>query len=822
MNSYISYITDPIDGKNDGGKGKNLKFLASNNIDVPNGIIISAEFYKNYYKNPPQFNFNDDSILEQQSNNFYKEVLKKNLPEEFIHEIQSKILKLGEDNNYAVRSSSTFEDLEGAAFAGQHDTFLNINIDKIEKNIRKCFASLWKKNAILYRRNAGFEQKEASMAVVIQKMIYADSAGVAFSVNPVSGRMEHVLIEGNWGIGESVVEGESLTDNWIVDVNKNSIYEKNIAKKNFQYIADFNGLKKIVLNKKQSIQSCLSDEQILFLADQVKKLEKIYRKPQDIEWVFKNKKFYIVQSRPQTTIPPIFTRDESAERFPDPLTPLTWSYVEEAFNNSLEYSLKLMNINLPTRPWFDLKNHYVYGNQNAVKILAQFRPINFSNLNDLIKEIPTIRDRYKWVIDLPNIWMRDLDKYLIRIGYMMNENIEAMNSEKTQLYLDKLFKLANDYFKPNIAISMTQAFLSNTLLYIINKIVGNKLKAHDILKKIISASETKTGQINNEIFEMAKIVRSDKKIMNELKHGGKKFLLISEKFPHFMKIFNKFIKNYGHREISFDYYIPTWMESPHIVLDMIYLTATSDMNDDPWKKYQDIRKIQMESTQILYNNSPESIHFFLHELIRLCLDFTFLDDLEHFQTTRLNLLARKSIGIIGEKIQKNSDLNDPYDLFFLKKDELEQISNFKLDENTIKKIYYRKKQYLNAFKEEPNWELNNIEKPINSDKNIFFGTPGSPGEFEGQVYLVNGVEDFSGLPNDSILIAKTTNPAWTVLFYKAKAVITESGGPLSHGAVTARELGLPAVMSVRGCMNIFSNGELVRINGTKGFVEKLN
>jgi pyruvate,water dikinase len=188
----------------------------------------------------------------------------------------------------------------------------------------------------------------------------------------------------------------------------------------------------------------------------------------------------------------------------------------------------------------------------------------------------------------------------------------------------------------------------------------------------------------------------------------------------------------------------------------------------------------------------------------------------------LNLLARKSIGIIGEKIQKNSDLNDPYDLFFLKKDELEQISNFKLDENTIKKIYYRKKQYLNAFKEEPNWELNNIEKPINSDKNIFFGTPGSPGEFEGQVYLVNGVEDFSGLPNDSILIAKTTNPAWTVLFYKAKAVITESGGPLSHGAVTARELGLPAVMSVRGCMNIFSNGELVRINGTKGFVEKLN
>ena len=108
------------------------------------------------------------------------------------------------------------------------------------------------------------------------------------------------------------------------------------------------------------------------------------------------------------------------------------------------------------------------------------------------------------------------------------------------------------------------------------------------------------------------------------------------------------------------------------------------------------------------------------------------------------------------------------------------------------------------------------------DKNIFFGTPGSPGEFEGQVYLVNGVEDFSGLPNDSILIAKTTNPAWTVLFYKAKAVITESGGPLSHGAVTARELGFPAVMSVRGCMNIFSNGELVRINGTKGFVEKLN
>lgn len=411
------------------------------------------------------------------------------------------------------------------------------------------------------------------MAVVIQRMVNADVAGVAFSVDPVSGNLAHVLLEGNWGLGKSVVAGEASTDSWVVDECK--IVERRICEKTFKYVpADKGIVRRDIPLEEQSIP-CLSDEQLFIISQKARDLMEIYAAPQDMEWVMEKGTLYIVQSRPQTTIPPRFTRDESAERFPDPLTPLTWSYVQETFNNSLEFSLNLMNIHLPTRPWFDLKNHYVYGNQNAVKLLAFYKPVQARNFHELIDEIPELRKKYSWVMDLPQLWLRDLDQYLLKIGELNSINLNTLDCNGFHEYLNKTFSVVNDYFKPNIAISMTQTFLTRTLFTVIGQLIDNPLEANDLLKKIISTPETKTGQINREIFFLAQIAITEPQLMKHLEKGGKSALGHIKDFETFFKKFQNFIENYGHREISFDYYYPTWSDAPEVVLDLIYLTASS-------------------------------------------------------------------------------------------------------------------------------------------------------------------------------------------------------------------------------------------------------
>jgi pyruvate,water dikinase len=208
---YLSRLNETPDASRDGGKGYNLKVLTQAGFNVPEAVIISAEFYSAHYPQPPQFSFHDDVALAQQCERFRQKIFELPLSKELEAGIALFIKELGKESRFAVRSSSTFEDLAGAAFAGQHETFLNVSPEKINEKVRLCLSSLWSPHAVLYRNHQSFSQAEVSMAVVIQRMIPGDAAGVAFSVDPVSGNLKHVLIEGNFGVGESVVGGESIT-----------------------------------------------------------------------------------------------------------------------------------------------------------------------------------------------------------------------------------------------------------------------------------------------------------------------------------------------------------------------------------------------------------------------------------------------------------------------------------------------------------------------------------------------------------------------------------------------------------------------------------
>ena len=819
--SYFTGFNEILNVEADGGKGNNLKQLVAMGFNVPEGIVIGSSFYKKHYPFPPDFDFQNEQLLEAQCKEMIWKIEEISLPKNFMDELKQELTSFGHEVRFAVRSSSTYEDLSSSAFAGQHDTYLNVPIQELEAKIRKCFASLWQKHAVLYRMHRGFDQRNATMAVVIQKMIPAETAGVAFSVNPVNGDLSQALIEANFGVGESVVGGEAATDSWVVDTSNLTVVERRINEKEHCIVASEIGTEVKELQSEDRNKPCLSDIQIIEVTKKVKQIEQDFGSPQDVEWAFMNSTLYILQSRPQTIIPPCFTRDESAERYPDPLTPLTWSYAEEAFNNSLEYSLKMMDINLPTRPWFAMKDCYIYGNQNAVKLLSTYRLFDMKSVADLAGRLPVILDRIAWVFDLPNLWMRDLEKYLINIGELRAVSFDSFNIEDFHSYFKKVFVVANDYFKPNIAISMTQAFLTKALYEVIAMLTGDPNKALLKLKQITATSGTKTGQINREIYGMAVKARENKELFDLLAQGSSNALKSLHLFEEFESKFNEFIENYGHRETTFDYYKPTWVDAPWVVLDLIYLAASSGQRTEPEEREKQIKVQSFEATQQLIAETPSELRYFISELIRLTNTYTYLDDLEHFQTTRINVLARRVAGAFGAKLVDANQLEDKFDVFFLTKEEIESVKSFELPDEIKSNIITRKKEYLEACSREPIWDLNQVSDAIEDETDFLKGVPGSPGECEGEAYLVRGPEDFAGVPDNSIIVARTTNPAWTPLFYKAKGLITESGGPLSHGAVTARELGLPAVMCVRNALKIFKNNEKVRIDGKKGIVFKI-
>src|SRR5262249_24923960 len=268
--------------------------------------------------------------------------------------------------------------------------------------------SLWADRAIAYRAQQGFDHRQAAMAVVVQTMVQCEVAGVAFSVNPVSGDLSEIVIDANFGLGESVVSGEGEVDHWTLDKKTGAVREARIARKTRAARSAEQGTREVELTAAEGERPALDAAQLAELAALVTKVEGSYRFPQDIEWGLERGRLHLLQARPIATIPPRWTRDESAERFPTVITPLTWYFVDAGFPRSLNHSLALMDFPPFHGKWFGLHGHYVYGNQNAVMLYAARNPLELRSLDDVRARLPSLRHEFRWVQELPVLWSRDL------------------------------------------------------------------------------------------------------------------------------------------------------------------------------------------------------------------------------------------------------------------------------------------------------------------------------------------------------------------------------------------------------------------------------
>ncbi len=768
-----------------GGKGASLARLFQAGFPVPGGVVVTPDAYRAFVGDEPVdlagLEVSRADTLREQCAAIRDRLLVRPLPAPVRAAIRARLPRLP----VAVRSSSTLEDLAGSAFAGQHDSFLEVATEEaVLDAVRRCFASLWEDRAVRYRHERGFGQ-DAAMAVVIQEMVPAEAAGVAFCLDPISGDLGKLVVNAAPGLGERVVSGDGDVDQFVLDKETGEVIERTVGPG--------------------------SQPPLEALYHLCVRIERFHGFPQDIEWASVGGNLYLLQSRPVTHFPARWTRAESAERFPNPITPLTWDFTVEGFHESLAHSLALLGLPAFEGRWFDRRDGYIYGNETAVKLFTAGQQAEFDDLDELRHLVPVFRERYHWVQQLPVNWARDLDGYLLALGELRSIDLDRLSRGRLWQHIERIDILGREYFLPNIAISLTQGLLHKVLFRLVALVAPDE--AASLYDDLTCFCDTKTNLVNRDLYELYTAARADRDLAVKLRDQEPRSLSLSE-HPEFATRFDGFLERHGHREIDFDPYHPTWSGQPWVVLANLRLMLGRDEIDEPHRSELAVRIRQQQAEQVYLAAVPEDLRFFAAEILRLARAYTALDDLEHYQTTRLHPLFRTAMVEAGRRL----GLEPPDDVFFLRKESLRRALLESVD--VQEEAEDGRAEYERQVRSDPPFAHGEAIPPAEGG-DVLRGFAGSPGVVEGRTCRVLSVEDFPGFEPGAVLVTRTTNPAWTPLFYTACAVVTESGGPLSHGAVTARELELPAVMGVRGLLAHLGDGVRVRVNGTAGTVEIL-
>ncbi len=294
-----------------GGKGASLGEMTKAGIPVPPGFVILADTFREVIKDNnlaaeisgllKAVRVEDTESIDEASKKIRELIAKAKTPENIEQEILKHFDEL-KAKHIAVRSSATAEDSTTASWAGELETYLNTPRDNLLETVKKCWSSLFTPRAIFYRIEKKMQDDDVAVAVVVQKMVESEISGIAFTVHPVTKDSNSMVIEAGWGLGEAIVGGQVTPDTYTIDKKNMKVADVYQSEQEMMIIRDGNETKEAPVPSEKKSQQKLSEKQILELAEICLKIEKHYGKPQDIEWAFEDNKFYIVQSRPITTL----------------------------------------------------------------------------------------------------------------------------------------------------------------------------------------------------------------------------------------------------------------------------------------------------------------------------------------------------------------------------------------------------------------------------------------------------------------------------------------------------------------------------------------
>ncbi|HDR7708035.1 TPA: phosphoenolpyruvate synthase [Bacillus thuringiensis] len=847
-----------------GGKGLNLGELSNiQGIQVPEGFCVTTVGYEQAIGKNGAFKtlLNQLAMLKIEERDQIGEISKKirevimavEIPVDVVESVVYYLSHFGDEHAYAVRSSATAEDLPYASFAGQQDTYLNIiGKENILQHIKKCWASLFTDRAVIYRMQNGFDHNQVSICVVVQKMVFPEASGILFTADPITSNRKVLSIDASFGLGEALVSGLVSADNY--KVKEDEIVEKVIATKKLAIYGRKEGgteTKKISPNQ-QKVQT-LTEQQILQLARIGRQIEAYFGCPQDIEWCLVDDTIYIVQSRPITTLYPIpevndgenhvYVSVGHQQMMTDPLKPLGMSlfqltsfgprfqaggrlFVDVAQRLASPASREfLLNTIGESEPLIKDALMAVIERDNFIKLLPDDEKENSKRMPPAGSQ-PQIENDPAIVTDLIKNSEASIEE--------LKQNIQMKSgSDVLSFILEDIQQLKKILFHPqSMAVIMAGM---NALSWINEKIeqwLGEK-NAADVLSQ--SVQHNITSEMGLALLDVADVIRPYPEVIAYLQHvEDDRFLDELIQFKGGEKVrdaIDAFLNKYGMRcSGEIDITKTRWSEQPATIIPMI-LNHIRDFEYGASKRkfaegLQEALKKEAELLERL-QHLPDGEQKVEETKRMICNLRNFIGYREYPKYGMIHryFIYKQALLKEAEKLVKNNVLDEIEDIYYLTFEELhEVVRTNKLDY----KIIHKQK---NAYKL---YEKLTPPRVITSDGEIItgkykrenlpaeaiVGLPVSSGVVEGRARVILNMED-ANLEDGDILVTAFTDPGWTPLFVSIKGLVTEVGGLMTHGAVIAREYGLPAVVGVENATKLIKDGQRIRVHGTEGYIEVL-
>ncbi len=822
-----------------GGKGANLGELSRGGFDIPAGFVITTAAYDLLLRNRDLRSRLDTAVaalepdqpeaLTKISRNIRDLFENISVPQVITDEVMKAYHRLG-SAGVAVRSSATAEDLPEAAFAGQQETFLNvIGEGALLEAVHACWASLWSERAILYRARQNVDQASVKLAVVVQRMVPADAAGVMFTADPVSGLRDVVLIDANPGLGEAVVSGAVTPDHYVVAKRSKRIKEQTPGRREVIIRAKAGGgTEQVTSDRPQVDEAALPKSEIKKLAQLGIKIETFYRMHQDIEWAWIKEtrttgKFFILQARPITALPePLKVNGAMrlivpmlAEMWPVRPYPLDMTTFTGAVEHSIGNLLAAMLGKGAPNPGEALLEED--------GVVVRFEPPKF-HPSPVVLIHPLLalwRTRH---YD-PSRWEADplLREYISSAHELDGLNPGSLTWEQNIAALHEALELIPQGMKVR-ELYLPRAFLGLGQLWMLLKLA----RRGDAFSELVSGVRTKTTETNLALEVLAAQARAEPELRdifsrNEARQLGS-VLKGSPAGQAFLQDFNNFLNQYGHRETALTISEPAWKDQPEIVFGILKVLAgvkpNQEQSNGAWQRTRD----DLLAGSILGRKPLRNL--FLKSLGNARALFQIRED-THFYVTLLQPPIRHIALELGQRLEKAGALETGTDIFHLRLEELESVGDtWSLPADTLARIrtlVWRRKARRESLAGRPMVDprLLAIAPRTDTEQDVLLsGSSGSPGAASGPARIILDPSEFGKLQHGDVLVAPVTNPAWTPLFQHAAAVVVDTGGSASHAAIVAREYGVPAVMGTVNGTQQLQDGQWVRVDGSRGLVLK--
>jgi phosphohistidine swiveling domain-containing protein len=827
------------DGPIAGGKGANLGELIAAGFPVPDGVVITTEAYA-YAADAARI---DPGEPEAAARRFRNTVVPKAIAAQALEAYRA----LG-GGAVAVRSSATAEDLPGASFAGQQDTYLGVTGDEaLLDAIGRCWASLWNERAVAYRLDHDIDGRDVKLAVVVQRMVAATAAGVLFTADPVIGRRSRAVIDAALGLGDAVVSGAVDPDHYVADPVTGEIVERTVRRD----------------------EPVLDDAQVRELAAIGLRIERHFGSPQDIEFAFEaDRRLWIVQSRPITTLyplphepareaagPRVYLSASVAQGYFEPITPMgqepfrrIGEMLAAAFARGrrsggpvrspvVEAGLRLFVDVTPAlrdplgREILERLTGIAESRSSVVirKLAsdARFAPRSSSRVGSIRRIVPlVVRSRVPiFALRLMRSPDATRERYVRDIERVTHIDLPPTATSAARLdAVEKLIRSAPRFAMPRLLGLIVAGMLSYAAA---SRLLGDRATRQELQSLTLGLPHNPTTEMDLALWGLTTEIRPDPASRKALLERPAAELAAAYRdgvLPRPLQDgLAAFLARYGFRSIGeIDLGVPRWSEDPTHLLGAIanYLHLGDDALAPDAQFERGAREAEaLVATLLGRVRGPRrrALRFFLGRLRAL------MGSRELPKYTLIRLLftpMRELLKPVGEELAAAGRLESPDDIYFVTLDEARQaVAGADLREIVAARRATHDRELARRhvprvlLSDGTDAEVALVDVP----EGALRGSPASPGVVTAPARVILSPQGARLRPGE-ILVAPSTDPGWTPLFLTAGGLVMEMGGMMSHGAVVAREYGIPAVVGVAGATQRIATGEEITVDGSAGVV----